>query len=193
MTGWVLASLIVIGGMFMLKIVYALSIAVTLPLTQGALFVSTSRPKLGAVFDLLSPAPGSLLIDLGCGDGRILRYASLQYNAKAIGYEVNPLAFCIARLFCGFNNNIDVLWRNFWSADVSKADLIFCYLYPDVMSRLAHKLRAEAKPGAMVISFNFKLPGWTPVRVMQIARARHNDPIYIYKQAAADRHGQKPI
>ena len=185
MSVWVLSSLIVIGGLFMLKIVYVLSIAVTLPMTQGALFVSTSRPKLGAVFDILSPLPGHRLIDLGCGDGRILRQASTHYNIKAIGYEVNPLAFCLARLFCGLDKNIEVLCRNFWSADVSEADFIFCYLYPDVMSRLADKLRAEAKPGAMVISFNFKLPGWTPMRVLHVAQTRHNDPIFIYMQASS--------
>jgi SAM-dependent methyltransferase len=184
MSEWVLITIVVIGSLFALKMVYALSIVIALPFTQGALFVSTSRVKMKAVFDALNLRAGQVLVDLGCGDGRVLRSVSAKYGVNAVGYEINPLAYCLARVRCSFSRGIDIRYRSFWTADLSAVDVIFCYLYPDVMSKLAQKLRQELKPGATVISCNFPIPGWFPVNVLRSDLTRHNDPIYIYKPEA---------
>ena len=41
---------------------------------------------------------------------------------------------------------IEVRFTNFWNVDVGDADVVFCYLFPDVMGRLAHKLEKELRP-----------------------------------------------
>lgn len=58
---------------------------------------------------------------------------------------------------------------------------VCCYLYPDVMKRLAKKLESDLRPGTVVISCNFALPGFTPSKVFRPAGSWHNDPLYIYK------------
>ncbi|MCF8052439.1 MAG: class I SAM-dependent methyltransferase [Desulfobacterales bacterium] len=80
-----------------------------------------------------------MAIDLGCGDGRILRAAADRLRIHAVGYEVNPLASLKCRILCLFHRNIDVRCRNFWHADLSGADLVFCYLYPDVLKKAFQK------------------------------------------------------
>jgi len=56
-----------------LKITYSLSIALVLPVTGGALYVSTSRVRIAAFMEAVPMNSGQLLLDLGCGDGRVLR------------------------------------------------------------------------------------------------------------------------
>ena len=180
MATWIWIFIVLAGSLFALKIIYSLSIALVLPVTQGALYVSTSRAKIAAFIDAVPMKADQMLIDLGCGDGRVLREAQKRYGVRAIGYEINPLAYLKARLFSFGPNKIKIRRRNFWQADLSEADVVFCYLYPDVMKRLAHKLAKGLKPGAVVVSSNFSLPGFVPSRVLKLERSLHNDPMYIY-------------
>ena len=75
MATWIWVFIILAGGLFALKITYALSIALVLPITQGALYVSTSRAKIAAFIDAVPMKADQMLVDLGCGDGRVLREA----------------------------------------------------------------------------------------------------------------------
>jgi trans-aconitate methyltransferase len=169
------------GSLFLLKMAYVLSVAVVLPVTRGALYVSTSRKRIAAFLDAVPVQPGQVVIDLGCGDGRVLRMVRRRYGTCTIGYEMNPVAYIKARILCAGVGDISVRMQNFWKADLSAADVVFCYLFPDVMVRLSEKLRRELKPGATVVSCNFELPGWQPGRILRPGNSLHNDPIYIYK------------
>jgi SAM-dependent methyltransferase len=173
------------------KMAYILSTAMVLPVTRGALYVSTSRIRISAVFQNMDMASGQCLVDLGCGDGRVLRAARRRFPVRAVGYELNPLAFLRARLQCIGDEMIEIRRRDFWKADLSEADVLFCYLFPDVMKRLADKLRLELRPGTVVASCNFALPGFEPEKVLRPAGSLHHDPIYIYRIPAPNRQEQK--
>ena len=173
--------LVVAGVFFGLKLAYVLCTAVVLPATRGALYVSTSRVRISAFVDAVPMCPGQLLVDIGCGDGRVLRQVRRKYAVSAVGYELNLLAYVKAKLLCFCRKNIRVRWRNFWTVDLSDADVVFCYLFPDVMRDLAAKLKADLKPGAVVVSCNFHLPGCSPERVLRPGNSLHNDPIYLYR------------
>lgn len=180
MPTWILIFILLVGGLFALKITYVLSVAMVLPFTRGALYVSTSRRRIEAFLNAVPMKPGQVVVDLGCGDGRILRRVYKRYGVEAIGYEMNPLAYCKARLLSLGFGRVRIRLRNFWKADLSKADVIFCYLYPDVMRDLSKKLRKELRPGAVVVSCNFALPDWHSARVLRPGNNLHNDPIFIY-------------
>ena len=125
--------------------------------------------------------PGQVFIDAGCGDGRVLKEACTRYHVKAIGYEINPLACLCARLRCRGMKNVQIRRQSFWEADLSMADVLFCYLFPDLMKDLAAKAKDELKPGAIMISCNFEVPGFTPSQIIRPDGALHSDPIYIYR------------
>ena len=181
MYGLILIFLVVAALFFVLKLAYVFCTALVLPTTRGALYVSTSRVRISAFLDAVPMKPGQLFVDIGCGDGRVLRKVRKRYGAKAVGYELNLLAYVKAKLWCLGLQNVEVKWRNFWTADLSKADVVFCYLFPDVMRDLSTKLKSNLKPGAVIVSCNFDLPGFIPEQVLRPGNSLHNDPIYVYR------------
>jgi len=165
----------------MIKVIYLLSTMILLPVTKGALFVPTSLIRIKAIMKAVPMDSQEIFMDLGCGHGQVLRYVHKKIGLKAIGFEINPLAFILSQISCLFSPRIQISYRNFMKTDLSHADIIFCYLFPDVMSSLGAKLKNELKPGARVISCNFPLPRWKPVNTLKPTSTSHNDPIYIYR------------
>ncbi|HPG72005.1 MAG TPA: class I SAM-dependent methyltransferase [Syntrophales bacterium] len=181
MPTWLVIIFAILGAALVLKILYALAIVAVHPVTQGAMYTSTGRVKIRTALDALPMLPGELLVDIGCGDGRILRAARQRYGVRCLGFEVNPIAFAKAALLTAGRDGIDIRFRNFWLADLAQADVVVCYLFPDVMGRLGTKLAAELAEGARVVSFNFPIPGWKPRSTLRAPSRLHNDPIYIYR------------
>ena len=94
---WIWIFILLAGGLFGLKMTYILCTAFALPATQGALYVSTTRTRIAAFLAAVPMKKGQTLVDLGCGDGRVLRRANKKYQVRAIGYEIFWL---ISKLKC---------------------------------------------------------------------------------------------
>ncbi len=178
---WVWICVSLLGGLFLAKFVYLISTGSVLPITKGALFIPTPSIRTKTFLDALSMNSKELFLDLGCGDGRVLREARRRYGVQAMGFEVNLLAYFAAKVRNFRLKGVQIRWKNFWKVDLSHADVVFCYLFPDVMERLAKKLEAELRPGSKVVSSNFPLPRWRPFQVLHPHSGRHRDPIYIYR------------
>ncbi len=102
---------------------------------------------------------------------------------RAVGYEINPWAYLLARTL-NFLLRVpaEVRFGDFLKSDLSGYEVIFCYLFPDVLRELAEKIRREARPGTLIVSVNFPLPGWRPYKVIH-----QGNPIYFYRTAGGDR------
>jgi hypothetical protein len=185
MSTWITLLLTVMAILFMAKLIFLLTAGGVLPLTKGALFVPTSRKRIRAFLDAVPMLRNQRLIDLGCGDGRVLRAAYRRYGIRGTGFEINPLAWSVAKLQGMWYKGIKIRWGNFWDKDLGNADLVFCYFFPDVMDRVGEKLRSELSNGSRVVSCNFPIPKWRPKQVVRPASDRHGDPIYIYEFPAA--------
>jgi SAM-dependent methyltransferase len=169
------------GILIVCKLLFAFSLVSVFPITQGAMFHPSARVRVKTFLDHVPMKAGDLLFDIGCGDGRVLREAKRRYGVRALGFEVNPLAYALARIrTCGMEG-IEVRLSNFWNADIGDADVVFCYLFPDVMGRLALKLEKELRPGTRVISCNFPIPGWRHMELLYPESSLHADPIYLYQ------------
>jgi trans-aconitate methyltransferase len=166
--------------LFGIKLIYVLCTALVLGSTRGALYVSTTHKRIVACLDAVHIQKGDIWIDLGCGDGRVLRHAFQRYQVKAIGYELNMMAYIRAKIMSLGMNGIQIRLRNFFKADLSNADIISCYLFPDVLPDLVHKLKSELQPGTIVVSFNFPLPSFNPKQILRPHGSLHSDPIFIY-------------
>jgi len=185
MPAWVFIALVVIGGLITVKLLFTASIVTVFPITKGAMFHPSASIRVKTVLDRVPMAPGELLVDIGCGDGRVLRGARRCYDVRALGFEVNPLAYLAARLRTLGLSGVEIRYADFWKAGLGEADVVFCYLFPDVMKHLAEKLAAELRPGTRVVSCNFPLPGWTPQEILRPDSSLHGDPIYLYRYPEA--------
>jgi hypothetical protein len=68
-----------------------------------------------------------------------------------------------------FNSNrLVILRKNFYQASLTDANVVICYLYPEAMKRLRYKFEDELKPGTLVISNTFAVPGWQSMSVVEL-------------------------
>jgi len=174
---FVLAILVII----IIKGIFVLFTSISVPATGGAIFTRTHPSMIKKILENIKLEPTQVVYDLGCGDGRFLRTVVKRYNVKAIGFEINPWAYFLAKIYNVFSKTkVNVVFANFWHKKVSNANLVFCYLFPDVMRKLKEKLEKELRPGTFVVSCNFPIPDWQPKRIIHAAFP-YNDPIYIYQ------------
>lgn len=151
---------------------------------SGAPYVPSTNPVARKMVELAKLKQGQRVYDIGSGDGKILLLAA-ENGVHAVGIEINPLlalytsARFAFRTFPGStpikSGSIRTIWRNFWSHSFADADVVFVYLLPWHMTKLASKLKRELKPGAIVVTNSFIIPGWKLVR--QDATLH----VYVYK------------
>ena len=133
---------------------------------RGAPFVRTASQKAAALFEkggLLADGSALLadgtrvrdlrMVDLGSGDGTLLRAAARAGYGRCIGYEINPTLVALSRL-----RGSETRWRSMWEADLSQTDVLLCYGMPPIMDRLGTKLHHALPAGAIVCSNAYKVP-----------------------------------
>lgn len=103
---------------------------------------------------------GQSFVDLGCGDGRVMEAALLR-GATATGVELDPgLARGARRRLAPWGDRARVIERSFFGGAFA-ADVVFAYLSPAVLQRLAPQL-AAMPAGTRVVTASFPIPGWVP-------------------------------
>jgi len=141
--------------------------------------------KMSAVIKMVSVAElknGDVVYDLGCGDGRLLFEAEKQKKIDARGYEAAPIPYLLAKakkLFLRSKTKISL--SNFFKANLKDADVIFCYLGPEVMSSLMGKIKNECRKGTRIISNTFQLKEMVPSKIWEKDPKKHLPSIYLYE------------
>ena len=129
-------------------------------------WAATSDERIDRAFDLARLEPGEHLLDLGCGDGRVLLRAAALRDARVTGVELDPeLAESARRLLADHDADGLVIEGDFGAAPLADVDVVFAYLSPATLQRLAPGLAAELRPGARVVTTGYAVPGWEPVEV----------------------------
>lgn len=123
------------------------------------------------------------LVDLGSGWGNfVIRIAKRHPQRQIVGYELSFLPWLTSTLIkkvLGLKN-LTLHRQNFYQADLSKASVLVCYLFPSAMDKISKKLRLEKTNISFLISNNFALPSWTPYKTMRIDDF-YKSPVYLYK------------
>lgn len=125
----------------------------------GAPYVPVLSPQKEEAFRLLNLKPGQHLLELGCGDGRVL-VAAAERGIRATGYEINPVLALISWLRTRkYGGSVTVIWGNYWNKDWPAADGIFVFLLDKYMQKLDKKI-ILTYPGKKIkiVSFAFKIP-----------------------------------
>jgi cyclopropane fatty-acyl-phospholipid synthase-like methyltransferase len=128
-------------------------------------FWPTPPPLIERMLDLAGVGPGDRLIDLGCGDGRIV-VAAARRGAFAHGIDIDPAriaeAEAAARL-AGVGDCVRFEQSDLFDVALGEFSVVSLYLLPVVNRWLEGKLRRELEEGARVIGHAFPMPNWAPV------------------------------
>lgn len=145
------------------------------------LYLSNAATR-AAVASLL-PAAGAKVIDLGCGDGALLRrLARTRPDCRFVGIEHAPLPWFWARAASRRLPNVEIRRGDFWAEPLGGYALVYAFLSPQPMEPLWRKAAAEMAPGAMLVSNSFAVPDIPPARIITLGDGRQTR-LYCYLPA----------
>ena len=142
---------------------------------------SSRRAVQGIMPFVVPPRPGPIY-ELGAAWGTLaIPLARAFPDRRIIAYELStiPWLFLLLRVRLSGLKNIEVVRRDFFRDDLGEAAVVVCVLYPGSMVRLSTKLQSEVKPGTVVVSNTFALPGWVPDQESQL-KDLYRTKIYQY-------------
>lgn len=139
----------------------------------GAPYLPTLKSQKIEALDLLDLKPGQIMLELGCGDGRVLKEAAKR-KIKGIGYELNPLLYLLAKIIT-FNQRdlVTIKWANYWTISWPKIDGIYVFLIAKYMAKLDTKIIQSGSQGVKLVSYSFKIPGKKAIK--------SKNGLYLYK------------
>ncbi len=112
---------------------------------RGAPYVPTQRKYLIAAFSKLYVLqPNDVLVDVGSGDGRVMRLVAPRIK-RAIGYELNPALVFISKLLSRKQHNVETRLADFWVAKLpDDVTVVYAFSVSRDVRKLTEKLKAEA-------------------------------------------------
>ena len=127
-------------------------------------FWSTPEPLVERMLDLAGVDSGDHLIDLGCGDGRIV-IAAARRGATALGIDIDPdriIESEAAARAAGVAHLARFRCEDLFETRIESASVVTLYLISHVNGMLGARLRTELAPGSRVVSHAFPIRDWEP-------------------------------
>lgn len=127
-------------------------------------FVGSNPENVRRMVDLAAPRSGETVIDLGSGDGRIV-FAAVKDRPGVHGLGVDINAELVQKSNAaaraqGLGDRVQFMHQNAFDADIGKVDVIFMWLFPELMRLLRPKILAQARPGTRVVVATWDLGSW---------------------------------
>lgn len=136
-------------------------------LLVGAPFLPTLKPQIETALDLLDLKKDETILELGCGDGRVL-IAAAKRGINAVGYELNPILTFIAWIRTRpYRKRVKVVWGDYWTVKWPEASGIFAFILPRYMSKLHNKIMQYPSRPLRVASFAFTIPHQEAIKLEQ--------------------------
>lgn len=131
--------------------------------TQVPYYPST-QSAWDAVDKLLPQGRPTRFIDIGSGfGGLVMHLAARRPESDFIGIEVAPVPWLVSALRARLGHSRSrFVPGDYGRLDFAGYDVVFAYLSPAAMPALWDKARAEMRRGALLLSYEFPVPGVAP-------------------------------
>lgn len=133
--------------------------------------------------------PGDIIYDLGCGDGRVVIMAAQDFGAQGIGVEMREdlAKQAMGKISdLGLEGRVKIVHGDMFKVDISQANVITLYLTTSANDKVKPKLEAELKPGTRVVSHDYEILGWRPIKVDNFCENPRlgypSHTIYVYRK-----------
>ncbi len=139
----------------------------------GPPYVPALREQITIALDLLELSPGQTMLELGSGDGRVLK-AAAKRGWKVVGYELNPILVVVSKINTWrYRRQVKIVWGNFWGKQWPDAEGIFTFMIARQMEKLDSRIEELPKKPVKLTSFAFKIPNKRSTK--------KNKGIYLYE------------
>ncbi len=141
-----------------------------------------SRPAIWhKVAELMPQNRPVRMIDIGSGLGDLaMHIANARPDSRIEGIEIAPLPWLVSNIRALIRNSRAVFLRgNYYDLDFGQYDIVFAYLSPAAMPALWQKVCQEMRPGSLLVSYEFDIPGTTPHYI--VGATADANRIYVWK------------
>jgi trans-aconitate methyltransferase len=145
-------------------------------------YVPTHERIVTEMLKVAKVGKNDVLYDLGSGDGRIVITAAKKFGTRGIGVDIDPVRVKEARenaAKAGVADRVKFLQQDLFETDIREATVVTLYLLPEINLRLRPKLLSELKPGTRIVSHNYDMGDWTPLKTLQV-RVPEDHTIYYW-------------
>jgi protein-L-isoaspartate O-methyltransferase len=152
-------------------------------------FVASPLPVVKQMLALAQLQPGEMLYDLGCGDGRVVIMAAQEFGARSVGVEMREdlakqALVKISEL--SLDGQVKIINGDMFKVDLAQADVVTLYLTTSANDKVKPKLESELKLGTRVVSHDYEILGWRPVKIDNFCENPRlgypSHTIYVYKR-----------
>lgn len=174
---------IIFFGLILLLICFIVIIKFFESYRLDAPFIGTEKCIINEIVSSFGLSEKNVLMDLGCGDGRILRHAVAQVKGiLAIGIEDAIWPFFLAKFRSRNFKQIQIKKSNIFDADIHNATHIYVYLYPDCLNKLEEKFIKECNEGVRIISCDFKIKNLKLIDTVVLGNklSKYSHKLFIY-------------
>lgn len=118
-------------------------------------YLGTPVSLIKPILDLVGATEQDKLVDIGCGDGRIVIEAADQIGCEAVGVEINDQLISIAHDEVkrrGLADKVKIVHSNASDLLMADASIVFIFLPVGTLRTLIPQLRKQLKKGAKIIT-----------------------------------------
>lgn len=144
--------------------------------TPDVVYVGTPYDIVSQMLHMADVKKNDTVVDLGCGDARMLVLAAQKYGSKGIGYEIDPVMVRESRRNAERNNVsdlVEIIQADIFKVDISDADVLPIYLLPEMNLKLVPQFET-LKPGSRLVFHNYDLAGYAYDKKIEIISNEDN-------------------
>jgi SAM-dependent methyltransferase len=147
-------------------------------------FLPTPRDVVEVMLAAAKVTKFDVVVDLGCGDGRIVVIAAKVYGCKAVGYDLDRECVTASRAAvgkAGVGKLVRIVEADLLAADLSGVTVVTLFVGTTLNAKLVPRLE-KMKAGSRVVSHVFPIPGVKPDKVLKVTSAEDDveRPVYLY-------------
>ena len=152
-------------------------------------YVPSPLPEVRQMLIIAELKPGEVFFDLGAGDGRAVIMAAKDFGARAVGVELREdlVKKTLSNIYdLGLQNRVTIVNGDMFKVDLTSADVIYLYLTTSANEKIRPKLDADLKDGVRVVSHDYEIVGWKPIKVENFCEnpklGYPSHTLYLYKK-----------
>jgi methylase of polypeptide subunit release factors len=153
-----------LGAGLMLALVLPLQLLAEERGVGDVVYVPTPQVVVDEMLRMAKVTSADFIIDLGSGDGRMVRTAAKKFGARGFGVDLSDDLLREANAnakAAGVADRAKFIKQNLFETDLGQASVITTYLLPEMNAKLRPKI-LDLKPGTRVVAHDYHMGEWSP-------------------------------